>query len=134
MSLLDDYADYQSSARHHQQNGAQSSAAAFSSQPQDGLALDVNEFHTVLCAQVGGLFSAKDYVQSAECFAHMSVNFEGVVLRFMGKKDNMVLQSYLVAKLKMMCKQDHTNNFRADFGQVLVKVSTANSGQFISTS
>ncbi|KAJ2182193.1 tethering complex subunit [Coemansia sp. RSA 551] len=62
----------------------------------------------VLRAQAEHLFAAEDYVQSAECFARTSVNFEEVVLRFMEKKDNMVLRSYLVAKLKTLRKQDHT--------------------------
>ncbi|KAJ2273805.1 hypothetical protein EV176_003191 [Coemansia sp. RSA 451] len=90
------------SARKYQHNGIQSLAAAFSSQPPDGLALDVDEFNTVLCAHAENLFAAEDYVQSAEYFACISVNFEEVVIQFM-EKDNMVLQSYLVAKLKTLC-------------------------------
>ncbi|KAJ2355403.1 tethering complex subunit [Coemansia sp. RSA 2618] len=63
---------------------------------------------TVLRAQAEHLFAAEDYARSAECFARTSVSFEEVVLRFMAKKDNVVLRSYLVAKLKTLRKQDHT--------------------------
>ncbi|KAJ2676350.1 tethering complex subunit [Coemansia sp. RSA 1085] len=63
---------------------------------------------TVLRAQAEHLFATENYMQSAEIFAHTSLSFEEVVMRFMEKKDNRMLQAYLLSKLSTLQKQDRT--------------------------
>ncbi|KAJ2852504.1 tethering complex subunit [Coemansia brasiliensis] len=63
---------------------------------------------TVLRAQAEHLFATENYVQSAEVFARTSFSFEEVVMRFMEKKDNRMLQAYLLSKLSTLRKQDRT--------------------------
>ncbi|KAJ2792463.1 tethering complex subunit [Coemansia linderi] len=60
----------------------------------------------VLRAQAEHYFSAGDFVRSAECFALTSVSFEEAVLRFIALKDNRVLKSYIVSKLRTLRRQD----------------------------
>ncbi|KAJ2033939.1 tethering complex subunit [Coemansia sp. S3946] len=62
----------------------------------------------VLRAQAEYYFSTGDYVHSAECFAQTSVSFEEAVLRFIALKDNRVLKSYIVSKLRTLRRQDRT--------------------------
>ncbi|KAI7829251.1 Pep3/Vps18/deep orange family-domain-containing protein [Kickxella alabastrina] len=58
----------------------------------------------VLRAQAEHLFA------SGKCFARTSVTFEEAVLRFVEKKDNRVLKSYLLTKLGTLRRQDRTQN------------------------
>ncbi|KAJ2747928.1 tethering complex subunit [Coemansia sp. BCRC 34301] len=62
----------------------------------------------VLRAQAEHYFSAGNYSRSAECFAQTSVSFEESVLRFIALKDNSVLKSYIVSKLRTLRRQDRT--------------------------
>ncbi|KAJ2732293.1 tethering complex subunit [Coemansia sp. BCRC 34962] len=62
----------------------------------------------VLRAQAEHYFAAGDFVRSAECFALTSVSFEEAVLRFVALKDNSVLKSYIVSKLRTLRRQDRT--------------------------
>ncbi|KAJ2009069.1 tethering complex subunit [Coemansia thaxteri] len=63
---------------------------------------------TVLRAQAEHYFSTGDHVRSAECFAQTSVGFEEAVLKFVELKDNRVIKSYLLSKLRMLKRQDRT--------------------------
>ncbi|KAJ1956238.1 tethering complex subunit [Linderina pennispora] len=59
-------------------------------------------------AQADHLFKKDEYVAAAECYAKSSIGFEEAVLKFIDKKQNVALKSYLLSKLDTLRRQDQT--------------------------